>query len=86
MYFVHPSTDVEYRSICRPVYRSRGAQNTHDPSPICMQRTLIFAWSRILRLLTILCIEEIDIGLGQIIEQMVELLFIFEIQCKSACY
>ena len=47
---------------------------------------LIFAWSRILRLLTLLCIEEIEIGLGQMIEQMVELLFIFEIQCKSACY
>ena len=24
-------TSVESRSICRPIYRSRGAQNTHDP-------------------------------------------------------
>ena len=23
---------VEYRSICRPICRSRGAQNTHDPN------------------------------------------------------
>ena len=29
----HMSTDisVECQSICRPIYRSRGAQNTHDP-------------------------------------------------------
>ena len=25
-------TSVESRSICRPIYRSRGAQNTHDPN------------------------------------------------------
>ena len=25
---------VESRSICRPIYRSRGAQNTHDPSKL----------------------------------------------------
>ena len=24
-------TSIESRSICRPIYRSRGAQNTHDP-------------------------------------------------------
>ena len=24
-------TSVDCRSICRPIYRSRGAQNTHDP-------------------------------------------------------
>ena len=24
-------TSVDSRSICRPIYRSRGAQNTHDP-------------------------------------------------------
>ena len=30
------STDisVESRSICRPRYRSRGAQNTHDPTKV----------------------------------------------------
>ena len=32
-YSTDMSTDtlVESRSICRPIYRSRGAQNTHDP-------------------------------------------------------
>ena len=31
------STDisVESRSICRPIHRSRGAQNTHDPAFFC---------------------------------------------------
>ena len=32
-YLTDMSTDtsIESRSICRPIYRSRGAQNTHDP-------------------------------------------------------
>ena len=26
------NTSVDCRSICRPIYRLRGAQNTHDPN------------------------------------------------------
>ena len=28
------NTAVECRSICRPIYRLRGAQNTHDPANV----------------------------------------------------
>jgi len=29
-------TSVDYRLICRPIYRLRGAQNTHDPISLCV--------------------------------------------------
>ena len=42
---ISADTSVDYRSTCRPIYRSRGAQNTLDP----LDRPIVDRWAKTLR-------------------------------------
>ena len=41
-------TSVECRSICRPIRRSRGAQNTHDPKNAAFCLLRLFALDEVI--------------------------------------